>query len=84
MCVSKCSTRWCAERVLDAGLADRMRQWRHSGFSVHNRIRPQAAEAEGRQRLACYMIRCPFSLNEMSYDGKFGMVIYRSKLHTAL
>jgi len=84
MCVSKCSTRWCAERVLDAGLADRMRQWRHSGFSVYNRIRTQAAEAEGRQRLARYMIRCPFSLNEMSYDGKFGMVIYRSKLHTAL
>jgi len=84
MCVSKCSTRWCAERVLDAGLADRMRQWRHSGFSVHNRIRTQAAEAEGRQRLARYMIRCPFSLNKMSYDGKSGMVIYRSKLHTAL
>lgn len=51
----------CAERVLDAGLADRMRQWRPSGFSVHNRIRTQAVEAEGRQRLARYMIRCPFA-----------------------
>jgi hypothetical protein len=74
----------CAERVLDAGLADRMRQWRHSGFSVHNRIRTQAADAEGRQRLARYMIRCPFALNKMSYDGKSGMVIYRSKLHATL
>jgi hypothetical protein len=74
----------CAERVLDAGLADRMRQWRHSGFSVHNRIRTQAADAEGRQRLARYMIRCPFALNNMSYDGKSGMVIYRSKLHATL
>jgi hypothetical protein len=39
------------------GLADRMRQWHHAGFSVHNRIRTQAADAEGRQRLARYMIR---------------------------
>ena len=61
-----------------------MRQWRHSGFSVHNRIRTQAADAEGRQRLAHYMIRCPFALNKMSYDGKSGMVIYRSKLHATL
>ena len=53
-------------------------------ISVHNRIRTQAADAEGRQRLARYMIRCPFSLNKMSYDGKSGMVIYRSKLHATL
>jgi hypothetical protein len=35
----------CAEGVLNTGLAERMRQWRHSGFSVHNRIRTQAADA---------------------------------------
>jgi hypothetical protein len=29
--------------VLNTGLAERMRQWQHSGFSVHNRIRTQAA-----------------------------------------
>ena len=74
----------CAEGVLDAGLADRIRQWRHSGFSVHNLIRRPAADAEGRQRLARYMIRCPFALEKMRYDGKSGMVIYRSKLHATL
>ena len=47
------------EGVLAANLADRVRQWRYSGFSVHNRIRSRAADAEGRQRLAGYMIRCP-------------------------
>ncbi len=70
--------------VLDANVAARMRQWRHSGFSVHNRIRSKAADAEGRQRLAHYMIRCPFALNKLSYDRKSGMVIYRSKLHATL
>lgn len=71
----------CAEGVLKADLAERMRNWRHSGFSVHNRIRSKAADAEGRQRLAGYLIRGPFALDKMRYDPASGMVIYRSKLH---
>ena len=74
----------CAERVQHAGLADRMRQWRHSGFSVNNRIRTQATDAEGRQRLARYMIRCPFALEKMRFDQQSGMVIYRSRLHAVV
>ena len=72
------------EGALATDLAHRMRQWRHSGFSVHNRIRSKAADAEGHQRLARYMIRCPFALNKMSYDRNSGMVIYRSKMHATL
>ena len=64
--------------------AQRMHPWRHSGFSVHNRIRSKANYAEGRQRLARYMIRCPFALNKMSFDQNSGTVIYRSKLHATL
>ncbi len=55
----------CSEGVLDTGLAERMIQWRHSGFSVHNRIRSKAADAKGRQRLARYMIR--------RHDGEAGI-----------
>ena len=33
----------CNEGVLNADLADRMRQWRHSGFSVHNGIHRRLA-----------------------------------------
>ena len=73
-----------AEGVLDAGLAERMLQWHHSGFSVHNRVRSKAADAKGRQHLARYMIRCPFSLEKMRYDKKSGTVIYRSKPHATL
>jgi len=61
-----------------------MCQWRHSGFSVHNRIRSPAADAEGRQRLARYMIRYSFARNKMSHEQRFGMVIYRSKMHATL
>ncbi len=57
---------------------------RHSGFSVHNCVRSKGNDAEGRQRLARYMIRCPFALNKMSFDQNSGTVIYRSKLHATL
>ena len=74
----------CTEGMLAAKLADRVLQWRHSGFSVHNGICSKATDAEGRQRLARYMIRCPFALEKMRYDAKSGMIIYRSKMHATL
>ena len=52
--------------------------------SVHNRVRCKGNDAEGRQRLARYMIRCPFALNKMSFDQNSGTVIYRSKPHATL
>jgi len=74
----------CHEAGFDPELAARMRQWQHSGFSVHNQIRVKANDAEGRKQLARYMIRNPFALEKMTYDGKTGMVIYRSKFHASL
>ena len=49
---------------------------------MHNWARTN--DAEGRQRLSRYMIRCPFSLEKMRYARDSGMVIYRSKLHATL
>ena len=43
-----------------------------------------AADAKGRQRLARYMIHCPFVLEKMRYDQKSGMVICCSMLHAIL
>ena len=74
----------CDEAGFDPNLAERMRQWQHSGFSVHNRIRVKTNDAEGRIQLARYMIRNPFALEKMTYDDKTGMVIYRAKLHATL
>jgi len=61
-----------------------MLNWRHSAFSVHNRVYTKANDAEGRQRLSRYMVCCPFSLEKMCYAPNSGMVIYRSKLHATL
>ncbi len=65
-------------------LAGQMLAWRHSGFTVHNRVRVAAGDAEGRKALASYMLRAPFSLKKTTYDAKSGTIIYRSKLHATL
>ncbi len=70
--------------AIDPALAGQMLSWSHSGFSVHNRVRVAAGDAEGRKSLAGYMLRAPFSLEKMSYDADRGAVIYRSRLHATL
>ena len=40
--------------------------WRHGGFPVHNQVRVAAGDAEGRKRLAGYMLCAPFSLEKTS------------------
>ena len=57
--------------------------WRYSGFSVHNQVRVAADDAEGRRKLAGYMLRAPLSL-KMAYDAASGTVIYCSKMHLGL
>ena len=65
-------------------LAEQTLAWRHGGFTVHNKVRVAANDAEGRKALAGYMLRAPFSLEKTTYDAARGMVIYRSKLHATL
>ena len=43
-----------------------------------------AGDAEGRKKLAGYMLRAPMSLQKMTYDAATGTVIYRSKMHASM
>lgn len=72
------------ERAIPEALRSRMLGWRYSGFSVHNQVRVGADDAEGRSKLAGYMLRAPMSLEKMTYDAETGTVIYRSKMHLGL
>ena len=73
-----------AERAISEELRSRMLGWRYSGFSVHNQVRVAAEDAEGRRKLAGYMLRAPLSLAKMTDDAASGTVIYRSKMHLGL
>lgn len=61
-----------------------MLAWRHGGFSAHNEVSVAAEDAEGRKKLAGYMLRAPMSLQKMAYDAASGTVIYRSNMHAGL
>ena len=65
------------EEKLSPYLAEKMRSWKHSGFSVY-RGEPVEDE-EGRRTLAEYLSRAPFSLERMTVTEEGGSVIYRGE-----
>jgi hypothetical protein len=52
--------------------------WRHTGFSVHNRVRVEPEDQPAVERLARHIMRPPISLERMMWDG-VGEVRYRRK-----
>ena len=72
------------ENCIDEPLIDKLRAWKHTGFSVHNGVRVRGSDGEGRKRLARYMLRAPLSLDKLEYVAASGTVIYRSKMHATL
>lgn len=64
--------RW---ELLSPEWAERILSWRHTGFSVHSKVRAKTSvEAE---RAGKYMIRPLLSLERLSLDEKEGQVCYR-------
>jgi hypothetical protein len=57
--------------------------WKHSGFNIDNGgeeiIAPH--DTAGRERLAQYLLRHPFSLQKITWNATSKTVIYRSKRH---
>jgi len=68
------------EEKIDDDIIKNLMDWRHSGFSVHNKARIARDDEKGRVALAQYIIRNTFSLEKLTYNQEAGMVIYRSKM----
>lgn len=61
--------------LISEDLVEKISGWRHSGFSVHSKVRAKSRkEAE---RVGKYMIRPLLSLERLSFSEKEGQVIYR-------
>jgi hypothetical protein len=73
-----------ADEVIDEDLVAKLLSWQHSGFSVDNQVRIEAGDNDGRQQLARYMIRAPFSPDKTEYKSEQGVIVYRSKPHAML
>jgi len=52
--------------------------WRHTGFSVHNRVRVEPEDGHAVERLARYIMRPPISLERIRWGGG-GEVFYQPK-----
>jgi len=61
-------------------IIDKLLKWRHSGFNIDNGMRISRDDEKGRESVAQYILRNPFSLDKMTYNDTNGMVIYRSKM----
>ena len=70
--------------LLDEGritqeVVDQMHTWKHSGFSVDKSVALAAGDTAGLERVAAYMIRCPFSLDRIVSVSEDGNVVYRAE-----
>jgi hypothetical protein len=64
---------------IDQETVDQMRSWPHSGFSVDNSVYLPPHDTAGLERLAQYILRCPFSLARVVRLTDDGSVIYRAE-----
>jgi hypothetical protein len=68
------------EKLISEKKARQLLGWTHSGFSLDAGEKPVAArDADGRRRLAEYLLRAPFSLEKITWNETSRKVIYRSK-----
>ena len=65
--------------LLGEGKIDQIRSWPHSGFSVDHSLYLPADDASGLQRLAEYMVRCPFNLARIVRVTESCSVVYRAQ-----
>lgn len=67
------------EGKIDDDFIRMIMQWRHvSGFNIHNGVKIARSDEKGREALAQYIIRNPFSQEKICYIESSGTVIYRS------
>ncbi len=64
---------------IDQQTVHQMRSWPHSGFSAHNSVTVSPGDTSALERLAQYMLRCPFSLARVVRLTDDGAVIYRAE-----
>jgi len=67
-------------RISDAFI-DKMRSWRHSGFSVHTDVSIHKNDNQALLNLAHYIIHPSFSSHKINYIEKTDSIIYTSSFH---
>ncbi|GJQ60398.1 MAG: hypothetical protein D8M57_01750 [Candidatus Scalindua sp. AMX11] len=64
------------EGKIDDDVFNKLMNWRHSGFSVHNGSRVARDDEKGKEAISQYIIRNTFSLEKLTYNEETNTVIY--------
>ena len=70
---------YLSEGKIEPEVAENMRTWQHSGFSVDQSVFLPAGDQQGIERLVQYMTRCPFSLSRLVKVTDTGQVVYKAE-----
>ena len=63
------------EELISEAVKEKILGWRHSGFSVHSKVRAKTREEA--ERVGKYIVRPLLSLDRLSFDEREGEVCYR-------
>jgi len=69
------------EKRISEEWVKKLLSWRNSGFNIHNQVKIKAQDKRGRESLAQYILRSPFSQEKMTYRKDTKTVLYRSKMN---
>ena len=69
-----------AERLLHPERIRLLLSWRHSGFSVHTSVTVLPDDRDGLERLACYLLRPPVSLERLHVDEGAQAIAYTARI----
>ncbi len=64
-----------AEGKIGAEVVEQIQSWRFVGFSVDHSVRLETGDTQGIERLAPYMVRCPFSVDRVVSVNEKGEVV---------
>jgi hypothetical protein len=64
---------------IDQAVVDQIHAWPHSGFSVDASVYLPGGDVDALERLAQYIVRCPFSLARVVRVTEAGSVVYRAE-----
>jgi hypothetical protein len=68
------------EKRISEEWVGKLLSWRNSGFNIHNQVKIKSQDKRGRESLAQYILRSPFSQEKMIYPGESKTVLYRTKM----
>jgi hypothetical protein len=69
------------EKKISQEWVQKLLSWRNSGFNIHNQVKIRSQDKRGRECLAQYILRSPFSQEKMTYRQESKTVLYRSKMN---